>query len=66
MSLRLRKAPTDSGVAVVQIVTNCQGERISIDHVGSVHTPTQLAGFKGAGLEKINESTVQSRLDLKT
>ena len=66
MSLRLRKVPTASGATAVQIVTKRHGKLTVIDHLGSAHTPAQLAALEEAGREKINESTGQLALDLDT
>ena len=66
MSLRLRKVPTASGATAVQIVTKRHGKLTVIEHLGSAHTPTQLAALEEAGREKINESTGQLSLDLDT
>ncbi|AOP51891.1 MULTISPECIES: IS1634 family transposase [Brevibacterium] len=66
MSLRLRKVPTASGATAVQIVTKRHGKLTVIEHLGSAHTPAQLAALEEAGREKINESTGQLALDLDT
>jgi hypothetical protein len=55
MSLRLRKVPTASGATAVQIVTKRHGKLTVIEHLGSAHTPAQLAALEEAGREKINE-----------
>lgn len=66
MSLRLRKVRTASRATAVQIVTKRHGKLTVIDHLGSAHTPAQLATLEEAGREKINESTGQLALDLDT
>lgn len=66
MSLRLRKVPTASGATAVQIVTKRHGKLTVIEHLGSAHSPAQLAALEEAGREKINESTGQLALDLDT
>ena len=52
MSLRLRKVPTASGATAVQIVTKRHGKPTVIEHLGSAHTPAQLAALEEAGREK--------------
>lgn len=66
MSLRLRKAPTASGANAVKIVTKRHGKLTVIEHLGSAHTPAQLAALEEADREKINEFTGQLALDLDT
>lgn len=64
MSLRLRKVPTASGATAVQIVTKRHGKLTVIEHLGSAHTPAQLAALEEAGRQKINDATGQLSLDL--
>lgn len=66
MSLRLRKVPTASGTTAVQIVSRRQGKLTVIEHLGSTHTPAQLAALEAIGHEKINVTTGQLALDLDT
>lgn len=65
MSPFLRKVPTASGATAVQIVSKLGSKRRILEHVGSAHTPEELAALMAAGRQRMAEITeTQLELDL--
>ena len=62
MSPFLRKVSTTSGATAVQIVEKIDRQNRVIEHLGSAHTPGDLAVLLEAGRKKLNEG--QTELDL--
>lgn len=62
MSPYLRTVKTSSGATAVQIVEKKHGTRRIVEHLGSAHTPEDVALLKAAGRQKLAGS--QPELDL--
>lgn len=62
MSPKLRKVKTASGATAVQIVVKQSGRVRVLEHLGSAHTPGELAVLVEVGRKKLNEG--QGELDL--
>ena len=62
MSPFLRKVPTASGATAVQIVDKSGGQYRIVEHLGSAHSPGELAALMQVGREKLHPG--QGELDL--
>ena len=60
----LRKVKTASGATAVQIVEKVGRQNRVIEHLGSAHTPGELAVLTEAGRKKLHED--QMELDRKS
>lgn len=58
----MRKVPTASGATAVQIAEKVRGKREIVDHIGSVHTPAELAALVAIAKQRIQSD--QEALDL--
>jgi len=58
----LRTTKTASGATAVQVVRYSRRKRIIVRHIGSVHTPEELASLKQTGIDWIEQETKQQRL----
>ena len=53
MGLYVRKVPTASGATGVQIASKFRGKREIVDHIGSAHTPAELAALVAIAKQRI-------------
>ena len=65
MSPFVRKVPTASGVTAVQIADKTGGKYRIVEHLGSAHTPEDLAALVEAGKAKLRDPG-QATLDFDT
>lgn len=62
VGLYVRKVPTASGATAVQIAEKVRGKREIVDHIGSAHTPAELAAMVAIAKQRIQGD--QQALDL--
>jgi len=66
MSPYLRTVKTSSGATAVQIVEKNHGSRRILEHLGSAHTPEDVALLKAAGRQKLAGGQPELDLGLET
>lgn len=64
MGLYVRKSPTASGATEVQVARKFQGRREIIAHIGSAHTPGELAALVAVAKQRIQGDQQAFDLDL--
>lgn len=63
VGLYVRKVPTASGATGVQVASKIRGKREIIEHIGSAHTPAELAALVAIAKQRIQGD--QQALDLE-
>lgn len=53
VGLYVRKVPTASGATGVQIARKFRGKREIVEHIGSAHTPAELAALVAIAKQRI-------------